>query len=48
MVSLSTAELELLLLEGPTSSVWAHSGFPSSNEKIIQERKNRKQVIISV
>ena len=48
MVSLSAAELELLPLEGATSSVWAHFGFPSSNGKIIQERKNRKQVIITV
>ena len=44
MASSSTAALELLPLEGATSSVWTHFGFPSSNGKIIEERKNRKQV----
>lgn len=44
MASASIAALELLPLEGATSSVWTHFGFPSSNGQIIEEWKNRKQV----
>ena len=38
MVSLSTAELELLPLEGATSSAWAYFGFSSSNGKIEKQK----------
>ena len=44
MASSITAEIEMLPFEDDTSSVWAHFGFPSTNGKIMQVRKNRKQV----
>ena len=38
------ATKELLPLEGATSAVWKHFGFPSQDGKIVQEKKKRDSV----
>ena len=38
------ATQELLPLEGSSSAVWKHFGFPSKNGKIIVEKKKRDKV----
>ena len=38
------ATKELLPLEGATSAVWKHFGFPSQDGKIVQEKKKRDSI----
>ena len=38
---MATAIQELLPLEGSTSAVWKHFGFPAKDGKIILEKKKR-------
>ena len=44
MMAGSSSRLELLPLEGSSSAVWNHFGFPSKDGRIIQEKKKRNEV----